>query len=129
MKWIEKKKQGAVRWKMLDCIAGNNRYVAIFSQPMARMRRHLRIKLQANDSIRQPFTQPPIQHPALAAAHVHQHVVPRWAGDTNFMPVLADVKVMPDFLHNTFHQIREQLVTQAQARGEVVPELRQEGSV
>ena len=27
--------------------------------------------------------------------HVHLHVVPRWAGDTNFMPVLADVKVLP----------------------------------
>ena len=27
--------------------------------------------------------------------HVHLHVVPRWGGDTNFMPVLADVKVLP----------------------------------
>ena len=33
--------------------------------------------------------------------HVHQHVVPRWAGDTNFMPVLADVKVLPEHLTET----------------------------
>jgi ATP adenylyltransferase len=33
--------------------------------------------------------------------HVHQHVVPRWNGDTNFMPVLADVKVIPEFLADT----------------------------
>ena len=30
--------------------------------------------------------------------HVHEHVVPRWPGDTNFMPVLADVKVLPEHL-------------------------------
>ena len=33
--------------------------------------------------------------------HVHQHVVPRWSGDTNFMPVLADVKVLPEHLLET----------------------------
>ena len=33
--------------------------------------------------------------------HVHLHVVPRWEGDTSFMPVLADVKVMPEHLTET----------------------------
>ena len=33
--------------------------------------------------------------------HVHLHVVPRWAGETNFMPVLADVRVLPEHLTET----------------------------
>jgi ATP adenylyltransferase len=39
--------------------------------------------------------------------HVHLHVVPRWAGDTNFMPVLADVKVLPEALEQTRLKLAE----------------------
>ena len=39
--------------------------------------------------------------------HVHEHVVPRWAGDTNFMPVLADVKVLPEHLAETRRRLAE----------------------
>jgi ATP adenylyltransferase len=35
------------------------------------------------------------------AAHLHQHVVPRWGGDSNFMPVIAHTKVLPQLLTQT----------------------------
>ena len=39
--------------------------------------------------------------------HVHLHVVPRWAGDTNFMPVLADVRVLPEALETTREKLAD----------------------
>jgi ATP adenylyltransferase len=41
------------------------------------------------------------------AGHLHEHVVPRWSGDTNFMPVLADVKVVPEHLLTTRDRLRD----------------------
>jgi len=46
------------------------------------------------------------------AAHLHQHVVPRWGGDTNFMPVVGRTKVLPQVLLDT-----RQLLADAWVKG------------
>lgn len=45
--------------------------------------------------------------------HVHLHLVPRWNGDTSFMPVLADAKVMPEMLASTAARLRVALARTA----------------
>jgi ATP adenylyltransferase len=43
------------------------------------------------------------------ADHMHYHVVPRWNGDTNFMPVIADIKVMPEHLDIIYRELKAAL--------------------
>lgn len=43
------------------------------------------------------------------ADHLHMHVVPRWNGDTNFMPVLAETKVLPDALYGSYDKLLAQV--------------------
>ncbi|NTW41728.1 MAG: HIT family hydrolase, partial [Cellulomonadaceae bacterium] len=39
------------------------------------------------------------------AAHLHQHVVPRWTGDSNFLPIIARTRALPVLLAETREQI------------------------
>ena len=48
--------------------------------------------------------------------HVHIHVVPRWTGDTNFMPVLSETKVLPETLTATYRKIMGALRGPGRAR-------------
>ena len=47
------------------------------------------------------------------AAHLHQHIVPRWGGDTNFMPVVGHTRVLPQLLADTRELLAAEWVKQA----------------
>ncbi len=38
--------------------------------------------------------------------HLHLHVVPRWSGDTNFMPAIGEIKVIPEAIRDTYNKIK-----------------------
>lgn len=50
--------------------------------------------------------------------HIHLHVVPRWGGDTNFMPVTADTRVMPQTLDQTYAALAGRFGEDGRASGE-----------
>ncbi|MBE0477556.1 HIT domain-containing protein [Candidatus Aerophobetes bacterium] len=42
--------------------------------------------------------------------HIHMHIVPRWVGDCNFMPILSDTKVIPEALDESYRKLRDKLL-------------------
>ncbi|MDR1435896.1 MAG: HIT domain-containing protein [Puniceicoccales bacterium] len=49
-------------------------------------------------------------------SHFHFHIVPRWKGDTNFMPVVGSVKVLPQALEQLYDKLRPAFLEEAGAR-------------
>jgi ATP adenylyltransferase len=53
------------------------------------------------------------------AKHLHQHVVPRWVGDANFMPIIASTRVLPELLPSGYAKIRAELSREIHGSREV----------
>ena len=50
--------------------------------------------------------------------HIHVHLVPRWEGDNNFMPVLGAARVMPEYLEQSWHRLAELFAALNQEEGQ-----------
>ena len=59
--------------------------------------------------------------------HVHIHVVPRWGGDTNFMPVFADVRLIPELLPQTYDGLLEAFKVERKKPRKPPPKNRRKG--
>ncbi len=79
----------------------------------AELREHFEIVSQSIVTLRQTFSPDGfnigINLGKVAGAgiddHIHTHIVPRWQGDTNFMPVISDVRVLPEALAETYGKL------------------------
>ncbi|MGA7669131.1 MAG: NUDIX domain-containing protein [Nitrolancea sp.] len=63
------------------------------------------------------------------AEHLHVHVVPRWEGDANFMPILANTMVLPELIPVTYAKLRAELEVSALCRRTGVQQVPQAGAV
>ncbi len=50
--------------------------------------------------------------------HIHFHIVPRWLGDFNFMPVIGEVKVIPEHIETTFRKLKRELRQEEESASE-----------
>lgn len=49
--------------------------------------------------------------------HIHLHIVPRWTGDTNFMPIVGETKIVPEYLLNTYQKLHSALIDHLKKKG------------